>query len=117
MNKNEKQLLNYYRELNEENKNALMRFAEFLSQSNEEKPIVVEEPKLIAAKPDETVVGALKRLSASYFMLDKALMLNETSTIMAQHVMQGREKAEVIEELEVLFKSTYEKLKRDNKAI
>lgn len=117
MNKNEKHLLKHYRDLNDENKNALMRFAEFLCQQAEVQPVVVEEPAFIEAKAGETVVGALKRLSASYFMLDKATMLNETSSIMAQHIMQGREKEEVIEELEELFKTTYEKLKRDNNSL
>jgi hypothetical protein len=117
MNKNEKQLLKHFRDLNDENKNALMRFAEFLSQQVDTQAVLIEEPAVIEPKAGETVVGALKRLSASYFMLDKATMLNETSSIMAQHIMQGREKAEVIEELEVLFKTTYEKLKRDNNSL
>lgn len=117
MNKQEKQLLKHYRALSEDNKNALLRFAEFLSQQTEKPPAPLEEPKPIEAVEGETVVGALKRLSASYFMLNKSAMLNETSAIMAQHIMQGRDKAEVIEELEILFKTHYEKLKRENSSL
>lgn len=111
MKSDEKKLLQTFRHLDDEDKNTLVRFAEFLSQKEQAKPKLIEEPKFIEPKEGETVVGALKRLSASYFMLDKAVMLNETSTIMAQHIMQGKEKAEVIEELEVLFKSHYEKIR------
>ena len=109
MNKQEKQLLTLFRKLGEDQQTSLMHFAEFLQVKAAEIPKNVEQPKFIEPKPGETVVGALKRLSASYFMLDKATMLNETSSIMAQHIMQGREKAEVIEELETLFKTYYER--------
>ena len=111
MNKQEKQLLNVFRKLSEDKQVSLVHFAEFLEQKDDEAPKQIEQPKVIEAKSGETVVGALKRLSTSYFMLDKATMLNETSSIMAQHILQGREKAEVIEELEVLFKTQYEKYK------
>jgi hypothetical protein len=37
-------------------------------------------------------------------------MLNETSVLMTQHVISGRDAAEVIDELEVLFRRHYEKL-------
>jgi hypothetical protein len=40
-------------------------------------------------------------------MLDKAKLLNETSALMAQHVMQGRPAEEVIDELEIVFEMHY----------
>lgn len=110
----EKKLLQTYRILDDDDKKALIRFAEFLSQKEQERAETIEEPKYIEPKEGETVVGALKRLSSSYFMLDKAVMLNETSTIMAQHIMQGKDKKEVVEELEVLFKTHYAKIKNKN---
>jgi hypothetical protein len=55
------------------------------------------------------VVKAIKRLSESYFMLDKDHMINETSALMAQHIMQGRAAAEVIDELEAVFSRHYQK--------
>ena len=41
-------------------------------------------------------------------MLDKSLLLNETSALMTQHVMQGKDAVEVIDELELLFRRVYE---------
>ena len=56
------------------------------------------------------MVKAIRRLSATYPMLDKSKMLNQTSSLVAQHVMQGRETKAVIDELEVVFESHYRKL-------
>lgn len=109
----EKKLLQYYRNLVDDNKATLLKFAEFLKQ-NQGADTITEfpEPQFLMPAENETVVGALKRLSASYPMLDKAKMLNETSTLMTQHVMQGRDKQEVISELEVLFEMHYTVLKK-----
>ena len=41
-------------------------------------------------------------------MLDKAKMLHESSTLMTQHVMQGRAAADVIDDLEAVFRRYYE---------
>jgi len=43
-------------------------------------------------------------------MLDKPQLLNETSVLMTQHVMQGRGAKEVIDEIETLFLQFYEEL-------
>ncbi|MDX1812045.1 MAG: Crp/Fnr family transcriptional regulator [Gammaproteobacteria bacterium] len=112
MNSKEKLLLKSFRNLNEDDQYSLLKFAEFLAQQEKNMEVLkaLETPIAIAPKKNETVVGALKRLSTSYFMLDKAVMLNETSAIMAQHILQGRERDEVIEELEQLFKAQYAKL-------
>ncbi len=111
MNKDEKKLLHLYRCLTAEDQFSLLRFGAFLAQNNTEEIAVIDDPQPIEASDNETVIGALKRLSASYFMLDKALLLSETSTLVTQHVTQGRAKEAVIEELEMLFKTHYEKLK------
>ncbi len=70
----------------------------------------VPEPLDIPRPTAETVVGAIKRLRATYPMLDAAQLLDETSRLMAEHVMRGRAAAEVIEELEILFRTHYERL-------
>jgi hypothetical protein len=41
-------------------------------------------------------------------MVDRAKMLNETSTLMTQHIMHGRDAVEVINELEIMFRTRYE---------
>lgn len=111
MNPREKRLLACFRELSDTQRDSVLAFAEFLqARKDEDARAPIPEPEPIAPKDDETVVGALKRLSASYHMLDKAKMLNETSALVAQHVMQGRDRGEVIDELEVVFQRHYQKL-------
>ena len=70
------------------------------------------QPQPIPRPESETVVGAIKRLSATFPMLDRAKLLNETSVLVTQHVMRGRDATEVIEELEVLFRRHYEEHSR-----
>lgn len=111
MNKREKGLLECFRKLPEAEAQTLLDFAEFLRARMGEAPLAeVPEPIPMARPEGESVVGALKRLSASYHMLDKGKMLNETSMLMAQHVMQGRDAGEVIEELELVFERHYRTL-------
>ena len=43
-------------------------------------------------------------------MVDRATLLNETSSLMSQHLMQGRAAVEVIDELETLFEKRYHAL-------
>ncbi len=104
---------------------ALLEFAEFLlirhgstggaeaapGVTTAETPVPLDIPR----PAEESVVKAVKRLRATYPMLDARKLLNETSAIMTQHVMQGRDKIEVIEELEILFRTHYEKLTGNNK--
>jgi hypothetical protein len=103
----------------------LVRFAEFLSsQSTSASHPVADttatarvetpEPEPIPRPADEKVVAAVKRLSRTYFMLDKKKMLGVTSDLVTQHVLQGRDAAEVIDELEDLFTQHYQQLKQDD---
>ena len=46
-------------------------------------------------------------------MLDKKQMLGVTSDLVTQHILQGRDAAEVIDELEDLFTQHYQQLKQD----
>ena len=103
---------------------ALLEFAEFLLLRHgitgaEVVPVAtvaeIPAPLDIPRPAEESVVKAVKRLRATYPMLDARKLLNETSAIMTQHVMQGRDKIEVIEELEILFRTHYEKLTGNNK--
>ena len=60
------------------------------------------------------MVKAIKRLSTTYFMLERTQMLDETSSLMMSHVLQGRDAESVIDELEVLFEKHYQQyLNRD----
>ncbi len=97
--------------LSPEDQASLLKFARFLEQeSPAPAPEPVPEPEPIPRPEQESVVKAMRRLSATYHMLDRSKLLNETSALMAQHVMQGRSAVEVIDELEVVFQTHYEKV-------
>ena len=65
------------------------------------------EPVLEPRPAQESVIAAIRRMRRSYPMLDSATMLNDTSTLMSAHVLQGRSAADVIDELEELFAVRY----------
>lgn len=109
----EKKLLQQFRKLSEQQQKTLQDFAEFLvsrEDSLEETPVKTQEPVAIPRPREESVVKAIKRLTATYPMLEKQKVLNQTSSLMAQHIMQGRPAVEVIDELEIIFKTQYEKI-------
>jgi len=111
--KSEKQLLNLYRSLPEAAQSNLLDFARFLVERYPPAPQVVAEPLTIPRPSEESVIAAVKRLSATYPMLNKDTMLHETSALVAQHLIQGRHATEVIDELEMIFLQRYESLQSD----
>ena len=106
--KTEQRLREILGELPEAQARALLEYAEFLA-ARYSGPKEVTAPLDIPRPQKESVVKAIKRLGATYPMVDRAKMLNETSVLMTQHVISGREAAEVIDELEILFRRHYEK--------
>lgn len=112
----EKRLRDILRRLPESQAQTLLDFAEFLDARHGQSgaaagmPEAVAGPQPIPRPEQESVVKAIKRLAATYPMLDRSKMLNETSSLMTQHVMQGRQAVEVIDELEIMFRRHYEKL-------
>lgn len=107
-----KRLQKIFEDLPEEERDTLLAFAEFLTSRTPPKPVVPEVPVPHDRPKTESVVKAVRRLSATYPMLDKAQMLNQTSALMAQHVMQGRGAVEVIDELEMLFETHYHRYQK-----
>ncbi len=112
--RDERHLTRLYRGLDEESRVTLLRFAEFLSATGNDRDAgalaqrpALAEPEFIARPLVESVVGAIKRLSLSYPMLDRRRMLDETSILMAAHVLNGRPSRDVIDELEALFARHY----------
>lgn len=100
--------------LPEDQQLTLIRFAEFLlSQMPAAEPQPLPEPEPIPRPAQESVVKAMRRLSATYFMLERSKLLNEASSLMAQHVMQGRPATEVIDDLEALFAAHYQRLREN----
>lgn len=108
MKKSEKQLLDLYRQLPADDRKTLLDFASFLVERAPDEDPLPTSPMAIPRPAEESVVAALKRLSATYPMLDKAKMLHESSTLMTQHVMQGRAAADVIDDLEAVFRRYYD---------
>ncbi|MGF1644759.1 MAG: Crp/Fnr family transcriptional regulator [Thiotrichales bacterium] len=104
-------MLECYRDLDEAARGTLLEFAEFLRQRRPAENRALAEPTPIERPEHESVVKAIQRLTRSYHMLEKSRVLNETASLMAQHVMQGRPAVEVIDELEVIFLTHYEKLR------
>lgn len=115
-NPREKELLRLFRGLSETGKANLLAFAAFLHERANahaaltEKPSPAEPPvpKEIPRPEFETVIGAIKRLSETYYMLDRSQMLEDTSNLMTGHLLQGRDAMEVIDELEQLFQRHFQ---------
>ena len=110
----EKSLLRLFRALDGQEQDTLLAFAEFLTaRRGPQPPSELPKPELAPRPRNESVVAAIKRLSKSYSMLDKGRMLNETSSLMTQHVMQGRPADKVVDELEEVFRRHYEQFQRE----
>jgi hypothetical protein len=108
VNRIEKRLLEILESLPEEQARQLLDYAEFLF-ARHARPPGAAAPLDLPRPDQESVVRAIKRLRETYPMLDPAKLLNETSLLMSQHVMQGKDAVEVIDELEILFRAHYEK--------
>ena len=117
----EQQLVDLFRQLGAADQATLLSFAEFLGSKSSaaapvrKTPVEIPPPEKVERPANETVVGVLKRLAKTYPMLDKSEMLRATSELVTAHIMQGREAANVIDELEEIFSSHYEKMKLRNK--
>lgn len=113
----QKQLLENFLRLDQQGQQMLLEFSEFLQGkysagvSLPDVPVAVPqapEPEPIPRPEQESVVAAMKRLSKSYHMIDKSKILNQASSLMTEHMMKGRSAVEVIDELEIVFRTHYE---------
>jgi len=109
-----RKLVRIFSRLSPGDRETVVAFVEFLLQRSVEGPsddagdTTPAEPLDIPRPAVESVVKAIKRLSATYPMVDKSEMLNETSSLMTQHLVQGRQASEVIDDLEAMFSSHFE---------
>ena len=114
-----KLLLENYSKLDQSDRVSLLAFAEFLVErrkNNDRREAVQSEPaelKPIPRPKEETVIGAIKRLSQTYYMIDRKDLLTETSSLMSAHIMHGRAASEVIDDLETLFATQYKRHNSD----
>lgn len=108
----ERRLLAVFRGLNEAGRAGLLDYAAFLAQRAENlAPAPPTEPLHLPRPEKETVIAAIRRLTATYPMLDKDKLFSGTSSLLMQHTLQGHPAPEVIDELENLFRSEYERTK------
>ena len=109
MTADERRLLRLYRALPDAKREGLLDYAAFLHErATPEMAIAVVEPLDIPRPEEESVVKAIQRLRRTYPMIDRAKILHETSASMTRHLVHGVPAAEVIDELEVLFRNHYQ---------
>lgn len=95
-----------FEQLTSEQQDKLIAFAEFLAAAGQDGP-VSQAPVAMTRPAAETVTMAIRRLVRGYPMLDRRRLMAEASRLMAQHALQGRPTADVIDELERLFERHY----------
>ena len=116
---NKKNLGLLFDQLADEDKKTLFLFAQFIVSNTESVDDVKEalpEITLIERPEKESVINAIKRLSASYHMVDRDSLMNTTSDLMMQHMLKGKKAPDVIDELEMAFEEKYQKLKQEHES-
>ena len=106
----DKRLLALFRALSKDRQQTLIEFAAFLAEKEtaDSAHVPLLEPLPIPRPEQENVVMAIKRLRATYPMLDSADLFNEASAQMTRHLMHGIPATEVIDELEQIFLQRYQ---------
>jgi hypothetical protein len=106
-----RKLLEPFEKLNATDQQSVIAFAQFLASRETDaanlKPVVPDQPEGIERPMSESVIGAVRRLSKNYPMIEKSILLHHTSELVSSHIMQGRPAEEVIDELEALFARHY----------
>lgn len=111
--KKERKLLSFFRRLPDDRAEQLLEFAEYLSERYGRDEAVSTEPLPIPRPESETVINAIKRLSATYPMLEKTTLLDDVSVKLTQHMMQGRPAGQIIDELEVIYRDRFERFRQE----
>ncbi len=113
--KQSRQLVALFERLDAGSQQSLLDYAQWLVERRGagQAPEAVPSKPLDIPRPEtESVVKAIRRLTKTYPMVDRDKLFNETSSLMTQHVMHGREAKEIIDELEALFRNAYEQQER-----
>jgi hypothetical protein len=112
--KSNQDLIDLYQALDDSRKKSLSDFADFLYAQAEPVAKEVQAPDDIPRPEQETVVGAIKRLKATYHMVGSMSVFSEASALMTDHMVKGRDVVDVIDEMEVLFEDAYKKLVQES---
>jgi hypothetical protein len=108
--KSSRALIDLYEAMDDERKQGLSDFADFLYEKYGPVEKDIPAPDEIARPESETVVGAVKRLKLTYHMIDSMSVFSAASALMTDHMVKGRDVIEVIDEMQVLFEQAYEEL-------
>jgi len=117
MTSDEKKLLQVFRAMSPDQQAALQDYADYLAARDKTAAPVAEvtaepaEPVDIPRPEEESVIDAVRRLSETYPMIDKEVLLHETTDLVSQHFTQGRPAEEVIDDLQALFEGHYRSMK------
>ena len=103
-------LVEIFDTLDDERRSSLFDFAEYLQSKGGLVKKEIGEPVKIPRPEEETVVGAVKRLKQSYPMIESMTVFSAASSLMTEHMVNGRDVVEVIDEMEKLFEESFEKL-------
>jgi hypothetical protein len=110
-NREEQALCKIYKRLDASNQHTLMRFANFLAaqqvdESQSDQAVDLQRVDIPRPK-QESVIKAIRRLSATYPMLETDRMFDNISSLMTAHIMTGRSAESVIDELQEMFAQQY----------
>ncbi len=112
--KTAKDLIELFEVLDSERQNSLFYFAEYLCSRGDLISKEIGEPESVPRPEHETVVGAVKRLKATYYMIESMSVFSDASSLMTEHMIKGRDSVEVIDEMGKLFENAYQNLLKDN---
>jgi len=113
--RDEEKLLDLFERLAPPQQDGLIAFAEFLAGGPPDGTDLAREPVAVSRPDGETVTMAIRRLVRTYPMLDRRRLMVEASRFMAQHALEGRAAAEVIDELELVFSRHHERYKAEGR--
>ena len=120
-NKLERKIIKLFKSLSATDQEAFIAFGEFLqsrpaslaTNKNSDDNALISEPVDIPRPEEESVIKAIKRLSATYPMVDKENILHPISDLMTSHMISGRSAPEVIDDLQDVFFKEYKSLKNE----
>ncbi len=109
-----RQLMRMYNRLGKRDQDRLFSFARFMCQRQGKIKKRQSEMRRAISRPkyqsrSETAIN----LRQGNSMLDISTLLSEASELISQHVMEGRDVNEVIDELEMLFQNHYQNYESD----
>jgi CRISPR/Cas system CMR-associated protein Cmr3 (group 5 of RAMP superfamily) len=107
-------LTDIYEAMDDQRKQSLSDFADFLYAQADPVSKEVPPPVEISRPETETVVGAIKRLKLTYPMIGSMAIFSKASALMSEHMVNGRDVVEVVDEMEILFVDAYDELVQEN---